>query len=109
MKLAELEPQFLKIKDERTYLHVDNIKEADGIDFLCPVCFVANGNSNKGTHHIMCWQLHVPQTHYPIPGRWNFLGTCFTDLTLQNGSSSVLLTGGCRAHFFIKNGEIKLC
>jgi hypothetical protein len=35
MKLSELEHQFLKYAD-KIYHHVDDIKEADGILFLCP-------------------------------------------------------------------------
>jgi hypothetical protein len=42
----------------------------------------------------------------PTPGRWDFQGTGLQDLTLVAGSSSVLLTGGCRAHFFVRDGEI---
>src|SRR5882762_3612372 len=108
MKLSELEPQFLKFDPEHpdTFGFVDQIDEADGISFLCPVCFVANSGS-VGTHSIMCWQPRVPQTVYPVPGRWNFSGTGYGDLTLTAGSSSIKLDGpGCGAHFSIKNGEI---
>jgi hypothetical protein len=106
MKLQELNPHFLKIVDDRTNHRVDNIKEADGLLFLCPVCFEKN-NGAVGTHSIICWQPHVPQTRSPKPGRWNFIGTGYNDLTLQAGSSSILLKGDCGAHFFIKNGEIQ--
>jgi hypothetical protein len=107
MKLTELNPQFLKILDERTFQHTDDIAEADGMCFLCPVCFVTN-NGTVGTHSCICWQPRVPQTINPIPGRWNFSGTGYSDLTLTAGSSSILLQGeGCKAHFFITNGEIK--
>lgn len=108
MRLTELHPKFLKIKDERTYSITDELIGCDGVDFLCPVCFAANGNSSKGTHSIICWQPHVPQTHHPIPGRWNFQGTCYEDLTLVAGSSSIFLTeADCKAHFFIRNGNIE--
>jgi hypothetical protein len=108
MKLTDLEPQFLKVIDNKTYQMVEDIKEADGIDILCPVCFIKNGNSAVGTHHIHCWQPHVSQEHYARPGRWKFEGTGYNDLTLVNGSSSIFLSTGCRAHFWIRNGEIIL-
>jgi hypothetical protein len=106
MRLVELEPQFIKVKSEIEFTEVNDIKDADGIMFLCPVCFKNNGNSNIGTHMIICWRPNVPQTINPKPGRWEFLGTGYDDLELRAGSSSILLTGGCNAHFFIKNGEI---
>lgn len=109
MELQELEPQFLKIKDERNFLFVDNITEADGMSYLCPVCFKNNGNSSKGVHSILSWQPHVPEHMTPGPGRWNFVGTGYNDLSFVNGSSSIALTGGCNAHFFIKEGKIIFC
>lgn len=110
MKLAELEPEFLKITGDRTFRTDATIADCDGLMFLCPVCFKKNSGP-VGTHRVICWKPHVPQTRRPKPGRWNILGTSFGDLTLQAGSSSVLLTsvlltGGCKAHFFIRNGEI---
>ena len=84
---------------------VDRIAEADGVTFLCPVCFVANGGS-VGTHSVCCWRPRVPQTVKPVPGRWEFQGTGIDDLTLVAGSSSVLLQGPCGAHFFVRNGAI---
>lgn len=107
MKLTDLEPEFLKVIDEKTRQTVDTIEEADGIDFLCPKCFKDNGG-NVGTHHVLCWKPQVPQTVSPKPGRWNMLGKGFDDLTLKAGSSSVVLNGGCCAHFFIREGEIIL-
>lgn len=105
MKFIELKPQWLKRDDDSHFRYVSDISEADGVLFLCPVCFQANGGP-VGTHRIMCWQPHVPQTTSPTPGRWAFQGTTFDDLTLVAGSSSVLLNGGCNAHFFIRNGEV---
>jgi hypothetical protein len=107
MKLIELNPQFLKAESTSLYHDVDDIKLADGIMFLCPKCF----EKNKGeiaTHSVICWQPHISQDYTPKPGRWNFLGTGYNDLTLQAGSSSILLQGeGCQAHFFIHNGQIQ--
>lgn len=109
MKLIELSPQFLKVQDATHYLHVDKVTEADGVTFLCPVCFVKKGGP-IGTHSIMCWQPNVPQSIPPTPGRWKFVGTGLNDITLVAGSSSVFLsTAECKAHFFIRNGEVLIC
>lgn len=106
MKLSELEPTFLKSTGDLTHRQIDDIKEADGIMFLCPVCFAKN-NGPVGTHSIICWQPHVPQDIHPKPGRWKLVGTGYHDLSLVAGSSSIALTGGCNAHFFIRNGNIE--
>jgi hypothetical protein len=108
MKLIELHPRFLDWIDDTHYKEIFDITIADGIVFLCPKCLFENNNSLIGVHSIICWKPNIPQTTSPIPGRWNILGTGFNDLELQAGSSSVLLTSGCNAHFFIKNGEIIL-
>ena len=102
MRLTELEPTFL-IRDDDHHFHMtDNIQEADGVEFLCPVCL--------GTHAIICWSPQVPQTTSPTPGRWNMQGSGYNDLTLVAGSSSILLQGApCGAHFFIRNGDICRC
>lgn len=105
MRLADLEPEFLKIVDDRSHRRDATFQDCDGIFFLCPLCFKAN-NGPVGTHGVICWKPHVPQTRSPTPGRWSIEGTGFHDLSLVAGSSSVLLMGGCNAHFFIKNGEI---
>ena len=108
MKLQELSPKWLRISKRATrwrYKTVDSIAEADGIMFLCPVCFVANRGS-RGTHVVICWRPQVSQNETPRPGRWEFQGSGFADLTLVAGSSSVQLKGGCNAHFFVRAGEI---
>lgn len=122
MKLLELEPQFLKVDPTNPdhFQSVDFIGQSNGLMFLCPVCFLKN-DGPKGTHSVICWTPEVPQTVNPKPGRWNFEGTGYGDLSLVSGSSSILLDSKplseeekargykepCRAHFFIKNGEIK--
>jgi hypothetical protein len=109
MRLSDLEPRFVKRIDDRSY-QTDGVafEEADGVLFLCPKCFAENGGS-QGTHSILCWRPRVPQTVSPKPGRWEFQGAGVGDLTLVAGSSSVLLTSGCHAHFFIRNGNIEGC
>jgi hypothetical protein len=110
MRLTELEPQFLKFDQQQpdTFAMVESIDGADGVSFLCPVCFAKN-NGPVGTHSIICWTPKVPQTVYPTPGRWNLQGHGYDDLSLVAGSSSVLLQGApCKAHFFVTNGEVRL-
>ena len=110
LTLRQLEAEFAKLtkEDGSAWQVVENINEADGVSFLCPTCFKKN-NGPGGTHMIMCWQPHVPQTVNPVPGRWKFLGTGLDDLELRAGSSSVALITGCKAHFFVRNGEIIEC
>jgi hypothetical protein len=103
MKLIELEPKFLHIVDEKTSEETDDINRAQGIIFLCPKCFHGD---RRGVHSIICWAIGVPLERSPGPGRWALAGTGYEDLSLVAGSSSVLLTSGCRAHFFVRNGEI---
>lgn len=113
MRLAELEPEFLRISPPEKTLgklsfEMVDFAQADGVMFLCPVCFVAN-SGRDGTHQIICWRPHVPQTIEPIPGRWEFEGNGAADLSLVAGSSSVHLTKSpCGAHFFVRGGEIVL-
>lgn len=108
MKLNELEPRL--INNENRSVVPASLSEADGIIFLCPVCFVKN-NGNVGTHSIVCWFTgKVPDTLTPGPGRWNPKGTGFDDLTFVGpGATSVLLNGGCNAHFLVENGQINIC
>ena len=105
MDLSGLDPQFLCVEQPGTYRHVDTAEEADGIMFLCPVCFKKNGGP-IGTHSVICWTPAVSLSEPPGPGRWRFEGTGYEDLTLVAGSSSILLKGGCNAHFFIRSGKI---
>lgn len=128
MRLLELEPRFLKRTiqhcergptedrqciivhdgpvDHDIWVHVDAIGDADGILFHCPKCFKANSGP-VGTHAVVCWRPRVLAEVDPKPGRWEFEGTGYADLTLVAGSSSILLTSGCCAHFFVRNGAIE--
>lgn len=109
MKLTDLEPHFLTIESEKRDRYTDELSEADGIIFLCPICFITN-NGSVGTHSIICWfnGRNIPVEKVPGPGRWNPSGTGYTDLTfVPPGATSILCKGGCNAHFFIENGEIR--
>jgi hypothetical protein len=110
LRLTDLEPEFLKIESAKSFRRLDDIAQADGVGFVCPKCFVDNGNTTIGAHHIICWHPRVSQEISPGPGRWELLGSGYHDLTLRAGSSSVFLTGpGCGAHFYITNGEVIPC
>lgn len=107
MRLIDLEPQFLKLGDGRTYEHVDDYRQADGIRFLCPKCFAANKGA-VGTHMVLCWKPGVPADLDPKPGRWNMVGTSYENLSLSNSdrSSSIMLMSGCQWHGYVTNGEV---
>jgi hypothetical protein len=109
MRLIELDPEWLKATDEHTYEICDTLEQAQGLCFLCPVCFTRSGI--HGCHRILCWfnGRGVSADRSPGPGRWNPQGTSFHDLSfIGPGACSVLLHGpGCGAHFHIEKGEIK--
>lgn len=94
----------------RVYLpFVDRIEDAQGVDFLCPKCFVANVGP-IGTHRVLCWSRSrgIPDDAEPGPGRWLLVGSGIADLTLNGdgGSRSVALTSGCHWHGFVTAGEV---
>lgn len=116
MRLVDLDPHFLRYEpsDGRVFHRfVDSLAEAQGIEFLCPKCFVTNGGS-AGTHHVICWSRSrgVPEDATPGPGRRKMEGTGLADLTLNGdapgggGARSVLLLGGCEWHGFVTNGAV---
>lgn len=96
-------------KGPRTYLQRVERKDARGIMFLCPVEFAKQGAI--GTHSIVCWDPSVPlDIGLTGPGRWHLRGDSFENLSLVGlTTSSVLLTGGCNAHFHITSGTIQFC
>jgi hypothetical protein len=110
--LADLDARFIRYVEEAgTIRHrvVDTIDEAQGIIFLCPKCFTANGGA-IGTHSVICWSSSrgVPDSARPGPGRWAIEGTSIDDLTLNGDrgrSRSVLLQGGCGWHGFVTDGK----
>jgi len=106
MRLRELEPEWLRFEGTPNHYRYDvDRAEANGIMFLCPLCFAKNGGP-VGTHRVLCWDPSVPQTMSPTPGRWNLVGESFDDLSLVAGSSSVKLEKGCQWHGYITNGEV---
>ncbi len=87
---------------------VDTLADADGVWFLCPKCFAANGG-REGTHGVICWFVgKVPDDVAPKPGRWTPTGSGLHDLTFvpsAGRTQSVLLTAGCQWHGFVVNGD----
>lgn len=121
LTLEDLEAKLIKRTPRGwRYLHGDKLVygrgrwKADGVTFLCPLCFRNNGGP-VGTHIIICWFQHIPlkdkkagRDISPGPGRWNPSGETLADLTfIPPGSTSVRLLGGCNAHFFVERGRIK--
>jgi hypothetical protein len=81
---------------------VDTLAEADGIIFLCPLCY------RKDNHSVICWfEGKVSDDVKPGPGRWNPVGTGIDDITFVPGkkTQSVALQGGCNWHGFVINGD----
>jgi hypothetical protein len=109
--LSQLEAKFIALT-EVGHREVATIEEAQGVQFLCPKCFTANGGA-VGTHGIICWSRSkgVPDEMHPKPGRWSLHGTSLDDLYLHGdlaaggGARSVLLTSGCGWHGFIDDGH----
>lgn len=102
-KLTELDARFLKHLEDGSSQTVEDIKEADGIIFLCPKCYQQSG------HSIICWFVHrVADDVAPKPGRWTPQGTGLNDLSFipaEGRPNSVLLLGGCDWHGYVTNGE----
>lgn len=128
MMLTDLQPQFLKYAptegewterqsdgtDKKVtgtihcHNYVHQLDKADGIVFLCPVCYALSLQKPDKVHSVVCWFTgKVPPELTPKPGRWNPSGTGYNDLTfVEPGPTSILIKGGCDAHFFIRNGEV---
>lgn len=115
MKLTELEPRFLRYEPRENgsvyFVPVETIEEAQGVCFLCPLCFRKNSGP-IGTHSVICWSRSrgVPDDASPAPGRWTLRGTGLADLTLDGDppgtARSVLLNGCCQWHGFITDGQV---
>lgn len=117
-RLREIDAQFLRrvVEPDGRVLHVkvDSIAEAQGVMFLCPLCFAKNGG-RVGTHRVICWSRSrgIPDDAQPGPGRWALDGTGIDDLTLNadppKTARSVQLLGGCAWHECVTAGETAPC
>ena len=108
MRLTELEPEFIAYRDD-CVLTGKTFAEAQGIWFLCPLCFQKLGGS-VGCHSVDvsfdgCGVLPQQGTHNKEgkPVRWQVSGTGIHDLTTK---PSIQLEGGCNWHGWITNGEV---
>jgi hypothetical protein len=91
---------------------VENIAEAQGINFLCPLCFVKN-NGSAGTHTVSISFSNRGVTDEQgsrndkgEPSRWDIIaGTGLSDLQL---SPSIHLTNpkGCGWHGFVGSSGV---
>lgn len=102
MKLTDLDPQFLMAKTKTRYAHTDDAAKAQGIMFLCPVCFKKNKGA-VGTHSVIVW-FDGRGTLKECDGpRWSVRGSNYGDLTI---APSIHTIGGCGWHGHVKKGEV---
>ena len=98
MRLADLEPTFVKHTSDESFTRLLGVSFADasGVLFVCPTC------KAEQSHSVLVWfrDRGVPDAMTPGPGRWVASGTCLDDLTLQ---PSIAIR--CW-HGWIKNGEV---
>lgn len=91
-------------------LTVATLESAQGVRFLCPVCFQKNGGP-AGTHGVeVAFEGRGVEPHQGSqaasgqPSRWAVAGTGLDDLTL---TPSIDLGGvGCGWHGFVRAGEV---
>jgi hypothetical protein len=111
IKLRALDARLVRLSKADGVWHedVDTLAEADGVRFLCPKCYAANGGP-VGTHSVICWFVgRVPDDMIPGPGRWVPSGHDVDDLTFVGpNAASVALSGSCAWHGFIRRGEATL-
>jgi hypothetical protein len=107
ISLRDLDAYLMRCIDDAHAKDALNLVDADGVSFLCPKCYTFNGGP-VGTHRVWCWFVgRVPDDRLPVPGRWIPGGTGIDDLTFRGpGAASVLLTGGCGWHGFVKSGAV---
>lgn len=91
------------------FVMANDMKQAQGLKFLCPKCFERN-NGPVGTHSVIIWSRSrgVPD-HATPTGRWTLDGVSCANLTVNGdppGSArSIQLIGGCAWHGYITNGR----
>lgn len=113
--ILQLDPEWVALIPEKPGYRQRGLpltfETAQGVMFLCPLCFEKNGGP-VGTHAVICWSRSrgVPDDEKPGPGRWKMDGTGFADLTLNadppSTARSVQLSSGCGWHGFVTNGVV---
>jgi len=117
VKLLELEPQFVRYVKEADgeYLHhVDSLAQAQGIQFLCPSCFVRN-KGPIGTHLIEVAlagrgvsDSQGSHNRRGKPSRWTAVGSGYGDLTLTPSVLTDPAKPACDGwHGYITNGATR--
>ena len=118
MRLTNLEPRFLRYEERMDddgkvhvyYVAAKDLHDAQGVMFLCPLCYTKNAGK-IGTHSVIVWfqGRNVPNQAEPGAARsdrpaqrWTVEGTDFVNLTTK---PSIALEGGCAWHGWITNGE----
>lgn len=104
MRLVDLEARFLRVAHPGHFTGTE-FEHAQGIVFLCPLCFRKNGGE-VGTHSVIVWfaERGVPDNLDP-KGRWEAVGTCLNDLTV---TPSIQVVGGCAWHGYVVKGEVSI-
>ena len=107
--LAELEPEFFRLVDERRSSPVERIEDAQGMELACPACGHDPGRERDAHYLRVFFQGRgVPDGALPGPGRWAVSGSGLADVTL---SPSIDCTNGgrgpCKFHGWIENGVVR--
>lgn len=128
MKLVDLAAQFLKAVWVATqtpgltwmgphwgYRKVNTLAEADGIRFLCPLCWARNGGA-AGTHFVLIGFVGCPADAYTLDfdGKhvaWHVSGTGYHDLVLRpsinlDDPKYIQVKTRCRWHGFVGYGGV---
>jgi len=115
--LRQLEASFIKRSPtgSRAWLKTKSIHQADGLQFLCPVCVEKNGGKSRGAHLLVLWFTgrDVPDDVAGGSARWTVSkqSTGLDDLTFVHGFPVKAKSVGVgekneHAHFFIEGGEV---
>lgn len=110
MTLKDLEATFIRYTDTGYSIGFD-LQNAQGILFLCPLCFVKN-NGSVGTHSVVISfaDRNVRENEGSMndegkPSRWNIIGGSGLD-DLQLSPSIHLKGSDCGWHGFIGNSGV---
>ena len=121
--LKMLDPRWMSLADNGNLIHTRDPRPTNpiGLHLLCPLCWMVRKApiiapkkaiervEGFGVHAAHCLSPQAPADMLPLPGRWNLIGDTLDELSLKGKKgSSVQFNHGCKAHFLIKNGVVKL-